>query len=220
MDFGFLYAAGGQEGLDFGVLGGGQLAGVLGGEGAETDFVPGLELAHLPELGLGDGGGADKAAAARAVGAEDDRHIAGEVDRADGVGVVVDVRRMQTGLAAVAPGPLRLRADEADAGAGGVIMDLVGGAEQDGDVIRGEEIGRPVRTVKNAQLPFAGERGLDGSGDAEQRRGIGDPGGGGAVDAKDIAGPEGAAGVAAEESEGEGGLAAEVIGDIEAVADR
>ena len=38
-------------------------------------------------------------------GPEDDRHVAGEVDRADGVGVVVDVGRMQPGLAAVACAP-------------------------------------------------------------------------------------------------------------------
>ena len=57
-----------------------------------------------------DGRRADEAAEARAVGAEDDRHVAGEVDRADGVGVVVDVRRVQAGLAAVGARPLRLRA--------------------------------------------------------------------------------------------------------------
>ena len=50
---------------------------------------------------------ADEAAEARAVGAEDDRHVAGEVDGADGVGVVVDVGRVQAGLAAVACAPTR-----------------------------------------------------------------------------------------------------------------
>ena len=56
---------------------------------------------------------ADEAAEARAVGAEQDRHVAGEVDGADGVGVVVDVRRVQPGLAAVGPRPVGLRADRA-----------------------------------------------------------------------------------------------------------
>ena len=63
-------------------------------------------------------GRADEAAEARAVGAEDDRHVAGEIDRADGVGVVVDVGGMQARLAAVGAGPARLRADQAHAGAG------------------------------------------------------------------------------------------------------
>ncbi len=39
----------------------------------EADGIAGLELAHLPEVGLHDGGRADEAAEARAVGAEDDR---------------------------------------------------------------------------------------------------------------------------------------------------
>ena len=85
---------------------------------------PGRKLPHFPELRLHHAGGADEAAEARAIRAEDDRHVAGEIDRADGVGVVVDVRRMQAGLAAVAPGPIRLRPDQAHAGAGGVVMHL------------------------------------------------------------------------------------------------
>ena len=52
-----------------------------------------------------DGHRADEAAEARAVRPEDHRHVAGEVDAADGVGVVVDVGRMQAGFAAVAARP-------------------------------------------------------------------------------------------------------------------
>ena len=44
---------------------------------------------------------ADEAAEARTVRAEDDRHVAGEIDGADRVRVVVNVRRMQARLAAV-----------------------------------------------------------------------------------------------------------------------
>ena len=65
------------------------------GERDEAHGVAGLELAHLPELGLHDGHRADETAEARPVRAEDDRHVAGEIDRADGVGVVVDVRGVQ-----------------------------------------------------------------------------------------------------------------------------
>ena len=48
---------------------------------------------------------ADEAAEARTVRAEDDRHVAGEVHGADRIGVVVDVRGMQAGFAAVGARP-------------------------------------------------------------------------------------------------------------------
>src|SRR5262245_29494328 len=76
-----------------------------GGTHYESYRVTRGELADLPQLGLHDRGGADEAAETGAVGAEDDRHVAGEVDGADGVGVVVDVRRMQAGIAAVGACP-------------------------------------------------------------------------------------------------------------------
>ena len=105
------------EGLEEAVLG--VLHGFSMGEGEalELDGVAGLELAELPELGLDDGGGADEAAKRRAIRAEQDGHVAGEVDGADGVGVVVDVRGVQAGLAAVGAGPLGLGAGEANASA-------------------------------------------------------------------------------------------------------
>ena len=87
-------------------------------EAREADFVAGAKLAHLPQLGLRDGGGADEAAERRAVGAEDHRHVAGEIDGADGVRIVVDVARMEPGFATVFARPDGLRADEADAGRG------------------------------------------------------------------------------------------------------
>jgi hypothetical protein len=122
-------------------------------DGDEGDFVAGAELAEFPEFGIHDDAGADEAAEAGAVGAEDDRHVAGEIDRADGVGVVVEVGRMETGLAAVATRPFRFRADQADAGAGGVVMHFPCGGEEGGDVFVEEEIGRGVGSVENADLP-------------------------------------------------------------------
>ena len=113
------------------------------------------ELADLPQLGLHDRRGTDEAAEARAVGAEDDRHVAGEVDGADRVGVVVDVRRMQAGLAAVGARPLRLRADQAHAGAAAVEVHLPFGGEQRVDVVGREEVGRAVRTIEDADAPVA-----------------------------------------------------------------
>ena len=73
--------------------------------GTEAHGVAGRELAQLPQLGLHHHGRADEAAQAGAVGPEDHRHVAGEVDRADRIGVVVDVGRMQARLAAVACAP-------------------------------------------------------------------------------------------------------------------
>ena len=140
----------------------------MGGECAEADLVAGLELADFPELSLHNGGGTDEAAAARAVGAEDDRHVAGEIDRADGIGVVVEIGGMQAGLAAVAARPLRLRPDETDAGARGIVVNLVGRAEEDGDVGRREKIWRAVGTIENADVPLAVERREEGAGQTRQ----------------------------------------------------
>ena len=81
--------------------------------GTKRTRVAGLELADLPQLRLDDRRRADEAAQARTVGAEDDRHVAGEVDGADRVGVVVDVRGVQPRLAAVGARPARLRARSA-----------------------------------------------------------------------------------------------------------
>ena len=73
----------------------------------EADAVARRELADLPQIGLDHHERADEPAQRRAVGPEDDRHVAGEVDGPDGVGVVVDVRGVQSRLAAVAPRPAR-----------------------------------------------------------------------------------------------------------------
>ena len=73
---------------------------------AEADLVAGRNWPIFHSSACDDGGRADEAAEARAVGAEDHRHVAGEIDGADGVGVVVDVGRMQSGFAAVAARPV------------------------------------------------------------------------------------------------------------------
>ena len=60
----------------------------------EPYFVPGAELADLPEMFLRNHAGADEPAKARAIGAKNDRHVAGEVDRSDCVGIIVNIRRV------------------------------------------------------------------------------------------------------------------------------
>ena len=113
--------------------------------------------------------GTDEATERRAVGAEDDRHVAGEIDRADRIGVVVDIRRMQPGLAAVAPRPLRLRADQAHAGAVGIVVDLPRRRSQ---IIAMsacvKKVRRAVRAVEHPDRPVVRDRGLhpDGQFDA------------------------------------------------------
>jgi hypothetical protein len=108
--------------------------------------------------------GQTEAAEARAVGTEQDRHVAGEVEGADRVGVVVDVRRMQPRLAAVGARPARLGTDQADAGAGAVEVHLVAGGQQGRDVVLGEEVGRAVRAGEHAERPLARERGQNTTG--------------------------------------------------------
>ena len=90
-------------------------------------------------------------------GPEQDRHVAGEIDGADGIGVVVDVGGMQPGLAAIGARPGGLGADQADAGARGVVMHLIGRGEQRLDVRRPEEIRRAMRAVAHRELPVMRE---------------------------------------------------------------
>src|SRR5690606_39349565 len=68
---------------------------------AEADAVAGLDLTDLPQFGADYGDRTDEAAQAGPVLGQDDRHVAGEVDRADGVFGVMDIGWMQAGFAAV-----------------------------------------------------------------------------------------------------------------------
>src|SRR6185369_1631720 len=90
----------------------------------EPDGIAGPKLADFPEFRLDDGGRADESAQARAVLGKDHWHIAGEIDRANGVFGVVDVGRMQSGVPAVRAREFRFGSDKPYAGAAGVVMDL------------------------------------------------------------------------------------------------
>ena len=118
---------------------------------------PGLKLAHLPQLGVHDGRGTDEAAEAGSVRPENHRHVAGEIHRADGVGVVVNVRRMQPRLAAILARPLRLGTDQPNPGAVGIVVHLPGRGEEHLDIVGREEIRRAVRPVEDADVPLVGE---------------------------------------------------------------
>ena len=136
----------------------------------EPDRVAGAQLPELPALAGCDDRRAHEPAEARAVGAEQDRHVAGEVDGADRVRGVVDVRRVQARLAAVGARPLRRRSDEPDAGARGVVVDAVLRVEQCGHPGRGQELGRAVRALEDAELPGVDDCGLLGDGQRSARR--------------------------------------------------
>ena len=150
----------------------------------------------------------------RTVGAEDHRHVAGEVDRADGIGVVVDVARMQPRLAAILARPARLGPDQTDAGRIGIVMDLPIRGEERVDVIRREEIRRAMRTVEHADVPSMGEARLQFDGE-RSRSAIG---GRSLADMQHIAGAERAPAMAAKLAEREGRAAAEIFGHIDAAA--
>ena len=82
------------------------------------------QLTDLPQLGARRSSPGTRSRRGSVRPARDDRHVAGEIDRADRIGVVVNVRRMQARFTAVAARPLRLRADQAHAGAARVVVHL------------------------------------------------------------------------------------------------
>ena len=81
----------------------------------EAHAVAGGQLPHHPEVGRDDHEGADETPERRPVGPEDDGHVAGEIDRADRVGVVVDVGGVQAGFTPVPARPGGFGAAEAHA---------------------------------------------------------------------------------------------------------
>ncbi len=132
--------------------------GLLQSEAAKSHRIAGLELAQLPTLGLHNHRGANESAQAWSVRAKQNRHVAGEVDGADGIRVVVDVRWMQSRLAAILARPLRLGPHQANAGAVRLVVDTPIGAEQHLDIVSSEELRRRVRTIEHADLPMLGHR--------------------------------------------------------------
>jgi hypothetical protein len=110
-------------------IGGGPATGSAGRSPGRDKGAPvaGAQLATASTGHLrGHDTGADEAAKAWPVGAQKDRHVAGEVDGADGIGVVMQVRRMQPRLAPIGARPFGRRADQAHAGAVRVEVHLVG----------------------------------------------------------------------------------------------
>ncbi len=125
--------------------------------------------------------------------------VAGEVDGAEGVAGVVDVRRVEPRVAPIGPGPRRLRTVEAHAGAGAVDLHLPLGGEEGVDVAGGEEVGRGVRSLHDADRPVAGETGPSTRADRRRPQARGDV----RPDRQHVTGRQHPAPQAAEAAEGE-----------------
>ena len=122
----------------------------------KTDTVSGSELADFPQFSLNNGNWADKSPQTGPIRAEDDRHVAGKIDFTDGIGVVVDIGRVQAGFAAITPRPLGFRADEPHAGAAGVVVHFPLGRKKLRNIGLGEKIRSAVRSIQHGDFPMVG----------------------------------------------------------------
>ncbi len=182
----------------------------------EAQLVAGTKLADFPQLGIDDGHRADESTEAGTVWAENHRHVAGEIDAADGVGIVVNIGRMQSCLAAVGARPGGLGADQAHAGATGVVVHFPVGREERIDVGVREEVRSAVRSVGHRDLPVVRVvRPI-----ARRDRVAATEIQAGSIQAQHVARAQRPAAVSAELSEREGGAAAEVLGNVESAAHR
>ena len=73
----------------------------------KSHTIPGLQLTDLPQLCSSDTDRTNKPTQARPIRTQYHRHIAGEIDRADGVGIIVNIGWMKTGLTSIGPSPFR-----------------------------------------------------------------------------------------------------------------
>src|SRR5260370_19670142 len=119
----------------------------------EAHFIARFQLPDLPEIRLDDRHRTNEAAEARTVGAEDHGHVPGEIDRADRIRIVVNIRWMQPGFTAVLARPFRLRPDQAHAGAARVEIGLPLRREVPLDIARTETLPRPLRAVHAPHPP-------------------------------------------------------------------
>ncbi len=132
----------------------------VGAHRNEPHRVARCHLAQLPAVAADHGDRTDEPAQARPVGTEQDRGVAGEVQTADAVGVVVNVRWMQSGLTAVAARPLRFRAQQPHPGAIGIEVHGVVGRNQRVDIGAGKEFRCGLRAFGHRDLPAVPDAGL------------------------------------------------------------
>ena len=146
----------------------------------------------------------------------------------------MDIGGVQTSLAAVGARPLRTRADQAYAGAAGVVVHFPAVAEEGADVVFGEEVRRPMRAVEHADLPFAAlcpvlsvpALFIRDQASALRDQRLGQPGQGGRVALGEIGQRQGVAtaqrtaGMAAELAQGEGRARAQILRAVDAAGDQ
>ena len=192
-----------------------KLARLRFGDPVETHFVTRLQLAELPEFRFGKRRRTDEAAEARPVGAENDRHVAREIDRTDGIGIVMNIGGMKTRLATILARPLGLRPDQAHARARRIVVNLVRSVEQRLDILVEKEIRRTMWPVKRGDLPFACQRHTGRMGELHRhsRRD-----GAFLCNAQHIARLQGACAMPAEAAEGERGSRAKIARCVESVS--
>src|ERR1700732_4196169 len=123
---------------------------------AETYGISGLQLSKFPEFRVHYHRRTNESAEARAIRSKHDGHIAGEIDRAHRVGIVMDIRWMQASFAAVGSSPIRLRPDQSDARSIGVIVNFPFGGKKRVDIFGLKKVGSSMRPVQDSELPSAG----------------------------------------------------------------
>src|SRR5476649_1701540 len=116
--------------LQFMQPGGCGLTGRVDLHGYEAHFIAGFELPDLPEIRLDDRDRANETAQARTIRSENHRHVASEIDCADRVRVIVNIRWMQPRFTTVLARPFRLWPDQPHAGAARIEMDFPFGREE------------------------------------------------------------------------------------------
>src|SRR6202035_3739082 len=117
------------------------------GHAMETHRVSCFKLAHLPTLAFHDNRGANESSQAWPVRAQPDRHVAGEVDRPNGICIIVNVRRVKSRLAAVLARPFGLGSSEPHPRTIRLVMNTPFGTGQHVYVSLGEELRRTVRPI-------------------------------------------------------------------------
>src|SRR5690606_16770740 len=114
--------------------------GLVIADGHKFDFVTGFELPQFPKLGIDHHRRTDKPTQTWTIWPENNRHIASKVDRANGIGIVMDIGWMQTGFTAVFTCPFRFWSNQADTGTAGVKVNLEGMGKESINVAFGKEI--------------------------------------------------------------------------------
>ena len=132
---------------------------LLRGQRRESHAIAGTQLSELPQLRLGHRHRAHEAAERGAVGAQNHRHIAGEVDGSNRVRVIVNVRGMQPRFPAVTARPCGFGPDQPYTRAARVVVNHPVARKELLDILLGKEIRCSVRSNQTPSSHVLGDRG-------------------------------------------------------------